>query len=129
MVESRANLRCEYCKSPSDLSSSPFSVEHVHPRSEGGSEEQDNLAWACMGCNDRKYTATHGLDPVSGQIAALFHPRKDRWTEHFTWAGNFTLIVGCSPTGRATIQKLNLNRPEVVKLRQILQMAGEPPPV
>ena len=83
-IASRADLLCEYCRSPSDCSKSPFSVEHIEPRARGGSVDDDNLAWACMGCNDRKYTATDAVDPISGEIAKLFHPRRHRWGAHFS---------------------------------------------
>lgn len=78
-----------------------------------------------MGCNDRKYTAVDAIDPVTGEIAKLFNPRLDRWADHFSWTSDFTQIVGHSTIGRATVAKLKLNRPELVKLRRILRAAGE----
>ncbi len=125
----RAGLQCEYCRSPSDCSNPSFSVEHTLPRSRGGSDEDDNLAWSCMGCNDRKYTEVDALDPVSGEVVNLFNPRQHRWDEHFSWAADFKQIVGLSAIGRATVAKLKLNRSELVKLRGILRIAGEHPPV
>jgi hypothetical protein len=80
-----------------------------------------------MGCNDRKYTATDSVDPISGEIAKLFHPRRHRWDAHFSWTADFTRIVGLTATGRATMANLQLNRPELVKLRRILRVAGEHP--
>jgi len=81
-----------------------------------------------MGCNDRKYTAVEGGDPISGEMVKLFDPRRDRWDDHFMWAGSYSQVVGRSSTGRATVAKLKLNRPELVKLRRILLIAGEHPP-
>ena len=88
----------------------------------------DNLALACQGCNSRKYTATHAIDPASGQGAALYHPRRDAWAEHFMWSLDASLIVGLTPTGRATAAKLELNREGVVNLRRVLAALGEHPP-
>jgi hypothetical protein len=82
-----------------------------------------------MGCNDRKYTEVDALDPVSGEVVNLFNPRQHRWDEHFSWAADFKQIVGLSAIGRATVAKLKLNRSELVKLRGILRIAGEHPPV
>lgn len=127
-VSLRAKLLCEYCKSPSDCSNSSFSVEHIEPRARGGSDDDPNLAWSCMGCNDRKYTAIDAVDPVSGEIVRLFHPRQQSWNDHFSWTADFTQIVGRTPTGRATVVKLKLNRAELIKLRRILRIAGEHPP-
>jgi hypothetical protein len=97
------------------------------PRARGGSEAEDNLAWSCMGCNDRKYTAVDAVDPVSGELVKLFHPRQDSWAEHFSWTVDFTHVIGKSSTGRATFERLKLNRSELVKLRRILRIAGEHP--
>jgi hypothetical protein len=58
----------------------------------------------------------------------LFHPRQQRWSDHFTRNEGATLIIGLSPTGRATVASLHLNRPELVNLRRILAAAGEHPP-
>jgi hypothetical protein len=47
---------------------------------------------------------------VSGEIVPLYHPRRDRWDTHFVWSDDFLLIVGLTPTGRATVATLFLNR-------------------
>jgi hypothetical protein len=69
-----------------------------------------------------------GPDPATGRVAPLFHPRRQRWSDHFAWNEDATLIVGLSPIGRATVSSLHLNRPELVNLRRILAAAGEHPP-
>ncbi len=69
-----------------------------------------------------------GEDPVNGESVSLFHPRRDRWGDHFVWNADFTLMVGVTPTGRATIEKLQLNRIGIVNLRRILLNAGLHPP-
>jgi hypothetical protein len=81
-----------------------------------------------MGCNDHKYTAVDATDPVTGAVASLFHPRRQKWNEHFIWTADCTQIVGISATGRATVGRLRLNRPALMKLRRILARAGEHPP-
>lgn len=127
-VAVRARFHCEYCRSPSDCSNSPFSVEHIIPRSRGGLDDEQNLAWSCMGCNDRKYTTVEAIDPVTGELAQLFDPRRQVWEDHFSWVADSTQVAGLTSVGRATIAKLQLNRPELIKLRLILRMAGEHPP-
>jgi hypothetical protein len=57
----------------------------------------------------------------------LFHPRKQRWQDHFTWDEHFEPIIGFTATGRATVEALQLNRPELVNLRRLLYAAGEHP--
>jgi 5-methylcytosine-specific restriction endonuclease McrA len=89
---------------------------------------QHNLALACQGCNNHKYNRTQSVDPVANQVVPLFHPRRHEWHEHFTWDECFELVIGLTPIGRATIEALQLNRHEVVKLRRLLYAAGEHPP-
>ena len=126
-VFSRAQGCCEYCFSQHRFSPDPFSIEHILPKSKGGSNKLDNLALACQGCNNRKYTHVEGIDPVSGGVVDLYHPRQNRWVEHFRWNEDFSLIIGISPVGRATVEKLKLNRKGVVNLRKILFLNAEHP--
>lgn len=123
----RARGCCEYCRSQARFSMQSFSVEHIEPRSQGGRTALDNLALACQGCNNYKYAKTEGRDPVSGKIVPLYHPRRQQWHDRFTWNDDFTLIVGLTPTGRATVEALRLNREGVVNLRRILYEMGEHP--
>jgi 5-methylcytosine-specific restriction endonuclease McrA len=106
----------------------PFVIEHILPRSRGGSHRAGNLAFSCQGCNGYKYTATEAVDPVSGEVVPLYHPRRDRWKAHFAWNDTYTHIVGQTPTGRATVARLGLNRPHVVNLRHLLISIAEHPP-
>jgi 5-methylcytosine-specific restriction endonuclease McrA len=102
-------------------------VEHIKPRSQDGKTTLDNLALACQGCNGHKHTKTEGYDPVSSEIVPLYHPRQQVWQDHFRWNDDFTLIVGLTPVGRATVEALQLNRESLVNLRQILYAMGEHP--
>lgn len=127
-VSKRARGCCEYCKCRAQYSPDPFSIEHIIPLVRGGSHDLSNLALSCQGCNNRKFTSVEGEDPVNGESVSLFHPRRDRWGDHFVWNADFTLMVGVTPTGRATIEKLQLNRIGIVNLRRILLNAGLHPP-
>ena len=124
----RAGGCCEYCLSQARFAIQAFSIEHIIPRSREGQTTLDNLAFACQGCNNHKYTKTEGRDPVTGEVVPLFHPRQHRWQEHFTWNEDFTLMIGLTPTGRATVEVLHLNREELINLRRVLYAMGEHPP-
>ncbi len=89
----------------------------------------DNLALACSGCNSRKYEKIEAQDPLTGDMAPLFHPRQHDWNEHFGWSEDYTLILGNTPTGRATAKRLGFNREGVVNLRWALFLLGIHPPV
>ncbi len=127
-VRTRAGGRCEYCQSRDDFSPSPFGLDHIWPVSLGGSDNEDNLAWCCGGCNNAKYTAVSAIDPREGKPAPLYHPRKDNWIEHFDWIGGAKFIYGLTPVGRATIARLQMNRAELLNIRQVLVVFGKHPP-
>lgn len=127
-VSERANGCCEYCRSQARFAIQPFSIEHIIPRSQGGNTSLDNLALSCQGCNNHKYNKTEGRDILSNNIVSLYHPRQQRWSEHFAWNDNFTVVIGLTPTGRATVEILQLNREGVVNLRRVLYDIGEHPP-
>lgn len=98
------------------------------PRAHGGSNDLDNLALSCQGCNGHKHTKTEAIDTVSHKHVSLFHPRQQRWRDHFEWNDDLTLIVGLTDCGRATVSALQLNRPGVINLRRVLVVAGLHPP-
>lgn len=128
-VAQRALGCCEYCKSQAEYSPDTFSIEHIVPIARDGGQALANLALSCQGCNNRKFTSIDAEDPVNGERAPLFHPRRDHWSDHFAWDAEYTLMVGLTPTGRATIEKLDLNRTGVVNLRRVMLIAGLHPPV
>ena len=116
-------LRC-----PAHFTNASFHCEHIRPRSAGGRTSLDNLAWACPWCNAHKYTKTHAHDPHTGRQTPLFNPRRQRWSRHFAWSADFMYIIGRTRTGRATVDALRLNRPQLLNLRRLLYAAGEHPP-
>ena len=88
----------------------------------------DNLAFACGGCNRTKATRTSASDTESGTSVPLFHPCTQAWNDHFAWNYDFTLMIGLTAVGRATVDALRLNRPGVVNLRLVLLAIAEHPP-
>jgi len=127
-VVERAKGCCEYCRSQANFAMQSFSVEHIVPRSRDGKTEIKNLALACQGCNNHKYTKTKGRDPVNGDLVPLYHPRVQKWRDHFAWNEDCTLIIGLTPVGRATVEALCLNRDGLVNLRRVLYAMGTHPP-
>lgn len=127
-VRERAKNICEYCRSQAAFSSQPFAIEHIKPFVAGGKTVLSNLAFACQGCNGHKFTYTEGYDSVTRQKVPLFNPRKQKWSDHFTWNADFTLIIGTSPCGRATVETLELNREGCINLRRALYAYGKHPP-
>ncbi len=106
-----------------------FFVEHILPKALGGLDDLENLALSCQACNNRKFIATTAIDPISGKVVPLFHPRLDNWSTHFVWIENCSELAGISAVGRATVVCLKLNRFGLVNLRKALRQANCHPPV
>ena len=116
-VADRASYTCEYCLTPEQASFAPHQVDHIVSVKHGGESDVDNLAFACTLCNRRKGSDLSSFDTETGQLAPLFHPRRDPWHEHFTLKGGE--LVGLTPSARATIHLLRLNHPHRVQERLV----------
>ncbi len=64
----RDGHRCQYCSK----SSPPLTIDHVMPKSRGGSDTWENLVCACVRCNNRKGNRT----PEEAGMPLLRRPRK-----------------------------------------------------
>jgi 5-methylcytosine-specific restriction endonuclease McrA len=82
IIKERAKHCCEYCACPYDFANQFFSIEHIIPKSKKGTNNLQNLAYACQCCNGHKYNKTKGLDPINHKMTSLFNPRQDKWQEH-----------------------------------------------
>jgi 5-methylcytosine-specific restriction endonuclease McrA len=108
----------EYCLLPQEHSELTHHIEHIIAKQHGGGDDVDNLALACHRCNLRKGPNLTGVDPISGELVPLFHPRRDRWAEHFLLHG--VRIQGITPAGRATVKVLAMNDARRLELRSEL---------
>jgi 5-methylcytosine-specific restriction endonuclease McrA len=127
-VIQRAKGCCEYCFAQQKFSMDTFSIEHVFPKSRGGSDDFNNLALSCQGCNACKSNRTEVIDPETKQTVPFYNPRTDIWADHFVWSEDYINLIGLTPTGRGTIAALQLNRPGNQNLRHVLHLFGEHPP-
>ena len=126
-VAAQARHRCGYCLTSEAIVGTPMEIDHSIPQSLGGLTEEENLWLACSLCNDHKSDRIAALDPFTGTIVRLFDPRHQVWREHFAWTAEGDRLVGLTPTGRATIAALHLNRPSLVKAREAWVSVGWPP--
>jgi hypothetical protein len=120
--------RCAYCRTSEDLSVAIFEIEHIVPRSAAGETNYENLCLACPTCNRYKADRQKFPDPASGSDVELFHPHYQIWSDHFAWSAECTELVGLTPTGRATIAALRMNRPQLIRVRRMWVKLGEHPP-
>jgi hypothetical protein len=122
LVRRRAGDRCEYCHMPAEFSFLPFEMDHIVARQHGGRTISSNLALACAYDNGFKGPNIAGLDPKTGRLVRLFHPRWHKWQHHFRWQG--PLLVSRTAIGRATVTVLAINHPLRVEQRRLLIEAG-----
>lgn len=111
--------RCAYCQTPEALTITAFEIDHIIPVSAGGAATLDNLCLTCPACNRFKAARQTATDPDTARTVRLYHPRRDTWSEHFTWSSDQQHILGTTPTGRATAEALRMNRPQLIRLRRI----------
>ena len=115
-VRRRAGNVCEYCRlHQNDSPLATLHIEHIVPRIHGGDDDLDNLALACIDCNLHKGTNLTGIDPQSGVITELFHPRRHEWEDHFEWVGIY--LRGKTSVGRTTVRVLDMNSEDQLALR------------
>ncbi|HPM82749.1 MAG TPA: HNH endonuclease [Candidatus Anammoximicrobium sp.] len=127
-VRTRFGNCCAYCHTAEDLTIVVFEFEHISPRASGGETVFDNLCLACPTCNRCKADRTAAVDPATGREVPLFHPQQDEWTDHFAWSEDGTRIVALTPTGRATVAALRMNRPQLIRMRRMWVAMSEHPP-
>jgi len=120
-VHNRANGCCEYCLTCEINIGQALHVEHINPAS---GDHPDNLCLACPNCNLSKASATSAIDSETNEEAPLFNPRTQIWREHFEWQDNHAIIQGLTSIGRATVDRLRMNRPRIVLARKRWEQAG-----
>lgn len=125
-VRDRAGGLCEYCHAMQWSYPERFQIDHVIAKQHGGLDAENNLALCCLECNRRKGPNIASIDPVTRQIVRLFHPRQDRWSEHFIW--NRSTLVGMTSIGRATVALLDINRLPRLVVRESLIAEKQFPP-
>ena len=77
---------------------------------------EENLWLACRLCNGYKGVQTEATDKQTKEAAQIFNPRRQNWNEHFEWDNE--VIIGKTPTGRATVKALKLNNEIILPIRK-----------
>jgi len=118
-IAERANHRCEYCHAPELVFNFPFEVEHIIPICRQGKNDESNLALACRSCNLRKGTRICGSAIDSSIEISFFHPRENKWVEHFQVDAELGVVVGITDIGKVTVENLVMNSTAQVAARQL----------
>lgn len=103
-------------------------MDHVTPISFGGATAADNLALACFRRDRRKGNAVRAVGPDTQHEVSFFNPRADAWREHFVWSSDGLDVVPLTATGRATVQRLDLNRDRIRRIREADRAVRRHPP-
>jgi hypothetical protein len=120
--------RCEYCRTSEWITGIPLEVDHIQPQSRRGTTSHTNLCRACSSCNTYKGDQVRALDSVTHKRVPLFNPRRQSWADHFQWSDDGTHIIGLTACGRATVEALKMNRPQIVRARRLWVSVGWHPP-
>jgi 5-methylcytosine-specific restriction endonuclease McrA len=118
LVEERAGYLCEYCMIHARYTLKRHEVDHVHATKHGGLAVAENLCYCCFECNRHKGSDLASIDPETQEIVLLYHPRRDRWHDHFALEG--AVIKPLTPVGRTTARLLHFNTAARIEERELL---------
>jgi hypothetical protein len=104
-----------------------FEVDHIVSEKHGGSTREDNLAYACLFCNRSKGSNIASFSPETGTLTRLFHPRRDRWADHFRLGEDGYTIEPITDIGQVTEHVFGFNRRDRLMERQALMVTGRYP--
>ncbi|MBP7999693.1 MAG: HNH endonuclease [Chloroflexi bacterium] len=105
---------CGYCGVAEIHVGSELEVDHFRPLTHGGTNDLDNLIYACSACN--RFKADYWPEEDDPDSFYLLHPAEDEMSNHLTLV-NDGHFVGLTPRGWFHIQWLHLNRPQLISWR------------
>jgi hypothetical protein len=111
-VRQQYGFCCGYCGTSETDTGATLTVDHYQPRVQGGTDDFANLVYACHACNEHKgdYWNPEGMDRI-------LHPLRDLTETHYAEQEDGTLLA-FTPTGQFHINRLQLNRSQLVSRRQ-----------
>jgi hypothetical protein len=116
-VRARFHYRCGYCGISEVDAGGELTVDHYHPVSAGGGDNDENLVYACIRCNQYKSDFWPAPDDVEAGNFIL-HPLRDDVLQHLRENELTGELEPLTETGRFHIGLLDLNRPQLVAHRQ-----------
>ncbi|XXY13600.1 HNH endonuclease signature motif containing protein [Sorangium sp. So ce216] len=121
-TEARATVRaafggrCGYCGVSETSVGGELEIDHFHPQAAGGSDAIENLVYACTARN--RFKGDYGPAHDAPDSLRLLHPQRDDLGAHIEETVHGRLI-GFTPRGWFYIQRLHLNRPQLVEMRHL----------
>lgn len=120
IVRRRANFSCEFCGITETDVGGELTVDHFQPKSKKGSDNLENLIYACARCNLYKADCF----PENKFDQKLWNPHEESSEAHFLLLPSGELFA-LSETGKFTIYRLRLNRPQLIENRRQKQIQAE----
>ncbi len=116
------DYRCGYCSVSETNVGNKLDIDHYQPIKHGGNDDLDNLVYVCPACN--RFKGDYWPQDDDPDSFSLLHPDEDDVSSHITLATNGRL-VGLTPRGWFHIQRLHLNRSQLVTWRQRQRHSAE----
>jgi HNH endonuclease len=111
VLRQRFQFRCGYCGVREIDAGAELTVDHFQPRAHDGLDEADNWVYCCHACN-----AFKGDYWQPDSVRRILHPLRDNLAEHIAERVD-GMLFALTATGAFHIQKLRLNRAELVTYR------------
>jgi HNH endonuclease len=112
-VRQRAHCACEFCGITEIDSGGMLTIDHFRPRARAGSDELENLIYACIARNQYK----QDYWPQTETAPTLWNPRQELASQHFVEQEDCQLTA-LTPTGIFTLKRLRLNRSQLIAVRR-----------
>jgi hypothetical protein len=100
-------------------------VDHIISEKHGGQTTEQNLAFACVFCNQAKGSDVGSIIHGTGDFVRFYNPRSDPWGEHFRLIDY--RIDALTNIGAATSLILQFNKLERLLERQALSLISRYP--
>lgn len=115
-VREAYEYRCGYCDVSEVWVGGELEIDHFRPRRHGGTDTLDNLVYACTICN--RFKSDYWPTADAPESLRLLHPGQDDLAAHLLETADGRL-VGLTSRGWFHIDRLRLNRPQLIDLRQL----------
>lgn len=122
LLRVRHGYKCAYCGISETDVGGLLEVEHFRPLAKGGTDDIENLLYACTICN--RFKSDYWAGEETSIHLRLLHPVHDSLDEHLSELPNGTLI-GLTERGWFHIEWLHLNRPQLVTFRKVRKQKSE----
>lgn len=123
MLQREPNYQCEYCRVYESNSFYTFQIDHIISLKHRGTNNLDNLAYACHICNRNKGSDLGSVLDSEKTLIRFFDPRTDNWLDHFDFDPNGQLYSK-TPQGEVTIRILQMNHLDSILERRLLIEIG-----